>query len=60
MGKIKTLTDKDTYFRREPSTIISGPSNGQFDIGTTPSNTPIHEFFDIIDNHVPRRKSFRY
>ena len=57
IGKIKTLTDKNTYFRREPSTIISGPSNGQFDIGTTPSNTPIHEFFDIIDNHVTNEDS---
>ena len=46
------LTDKNTFLRREPSTIINTPSNGQFDIGTTSSNTPVHEFFDIIDNHI--------
>ena len=50
-NKQKTLTDKTVYSRREPSTVVSSPSNGEFDSGSTSSNTHIHELFDVIDNH---------
>jgi hypothetical protein len=48
--KNRNLNDKTTYSRREPSTVISSPSNGEFDLGTTSSHTQIHEMFDVIDN----------
>jgi hypothetical protein len=31
--------------------VVSSPSNGEFDSGSTSSNTHIHELFDVIDNH---------
>ncbi len=50
-SKQNTLTDKTIYSRREPSTVVSSPSDGEFDSGSTSSNTHIHELFDVIDNH---------
>lgn len=43
----------DSKFARvAPFTNYSSPSDGQFDIGITSSSSPIHEVFDIIDNHA--------
>ena len=58
-SKNKDLTDKGTYFRKEPSTVIDSPSNGEFDIGGTLSATHIHEMFDIIDNQYLPNGSLR-
>ena len=38
--------------RRAPATDLSSPSNGQFDTGIAASSGPVHEVFDIIDNHA--------
>ncbi len=49
-SKNREMTDKGSYLRREPTTAIESPSNGEFDISGTVSGTSIHEMFDIIDN----------
>ena len=49
-SKAGALTDKGLYSRREPSSVPSSPSAGEFDKGTTASSTNIHEIFDVIDN----------
>ncbi len=38
--------------RRSVFTDIGSPSDGQFDIPITRSASPVHEMFDIIDNHI--------
>ena len=38
--------------RRNPALEVSSPSNGQFDTGIAASKGPVHEMFDIIDNHA--------
>ena len=36
---------------RSVFTDIASPSDGEFDVGVSRSSSPIHEVFDIIDNH---------
>ena len=57
-SKTSTLTDKGLYSRREPSSIPSSPSAGEFDKGGTASSTNIHEMFDVIDNAEVLGKAF--
>jgi len=38
--------------RRSPYTDIGSPGDGEFDVGITASASPVHELFDIIDNHA--------
>ena len=52
INQTKTLTDKGNYSRIVPDVVLSSGSAGQFDTGTVSSSSPIHETFDIIDNHI--------
>lgn len=47
-----TAADSYTNPRRAPATDLSSPSDGQFDTGIAASSGPVHEVFDIIDNHA--------
>jgi hypothetical protein len=44
--------DAYTNPRREPALDLTSPSDGQFDTGIAASFGPVHEMFDIIDNHA--------
>ena len=37
---------------RSPHTDVGSPGDGEFDVGVTASASPVHEIFDIIDNHA--------
>ena len=37
---------------RSPYTDVGSPGDGEFDVGVTASASPVHEIFDIIDNHA--------
>jgi len=37
---------------RSPGEEIASPSAGEFDIGIAASSGPVHEMFDIVDNHA--------
>ena len=52
IDQTKTLIDKGSYNRLEPDVVLSSGSAGQFDTGTVSSSSPIHETFDIVDNHI--------
>jgi hypothetical protein len=52
INQTKTLTDKGNYSRIAPDVVLGSGSAGQFDTGTVSSSSPIHETYDIIDNHI--------
>jgi len=52
IDQTKTLTDKGSYSRLAPDVVLDSGSAGQFDTGTVSSSSPIHETYDIIDNHI--------
>ena len=37
---------------RSPHTDVGSPGDGEFDVGVTASASPVHEIFDVIDNHA--------
>ena len=50
-GKDSVMVEKDVFFS-QMAPVETKSGQAEFDIGPTFGATPVHEMFDIIDNHV--------